>query len=135
MPACTTENWMTTMRRRAAWGGLMAMVLAAGCGDSPTRPSARLPATFEMSANQTVRVEGTDLQITADVPSSRCGPADLCVAFYGTRLIARIDGARPIELEIPLDGQPVQRRVGRYTVSFVGFLWGPARLKVLVEGD
>ena len=24
--------------------------------------------------------------------------------------------------------------VGRYTVSFIGFLWDPARVKVLVEG-
>jgi hypothetical protein len=125
---------MTTMTRGAAVCGLMAMVFATACGDSPTRPSAHLPATYEMTGNQTVRVEGTDLQITVDVPPSTCGAADLCVAFYGTRLIARVDGAPPVELEIPLDGRPVQRRVGRYTVSFIGFLWDPARLKVLVEG-
>ena len=61
---------MTTMTRGAALCGLLAMVFAAGCGDSPTRPSAHLPATLEMTANQTVTVEGTNLQITVDTPPS-----------------------------------------------------------------
>lgn len=125
---------MTTMTRSAALGGLMAMVFAAACGDSPTRPSAHLPATLEMTANQTVQVDGTDLRLTVDVAPSSCGPASSCVAWFGTRLIARVDGAAAVELEIPNDGRPAQRRVGRYTVSFIGFLWDPARLKVLVEG-
>jgi hypothetical protein len=125
---------MTTMTRGGLLGGLTAMMFAAACGDSPTRPSAHLPATFEMTANQTVRVEGTDLQITLDVLPSTCGPADFCVAWSGTRLVSRVEGAPPVELEVPPDGRPVQRQVGRYTVSFIGFLWDPARLKVLVEG-
>jgi hypothetical protein len=125
---------MTTMTRCATLCGLLAMVFVAACGDSPTRPSAHLPATFDMTANQTVRVEGTDLQITLDVLPSRCGAADFCVAWYGTRLIARVDGAPPVEIDVPLDGRPAQRQVGRYRVSFIGFLWDPARLKVLVEG-
>jgi len=125
---------MTTMTRGAALCGLLAMVFAAGCGDSPTRPSAHLPATLEMTANQTVTVEGTNLQITVDTPPSTCGPADFCLAWYGTRLIARIDGAPPVELDVPLDGRQAQRQVGRYTVSFIGFVWDPARIKVLVEG-
>jgi hypothetical protein len=132
MPAhWKTEDGMTTMTRGAA---VIAMACATACGDSPTRPSAHLPATLEMAANQTVTVEGTSLQITIDVPPSRCGPADLCVAWYGTRLIARAAGAPAVELEVPLDGRPAQRQVGRYTVSFIGFLWDPARIKVLVEG-
>lgn len=126
---------MTTMTRSAAVCGLMAMLIATACGDSPTRPSARLPATYEMTANQTLRVEGTDLQITVDVPPITCGPAASCLAFYGARFIARVDGARPVEWELPLDGRPAQRQVGRYTVTFVGFLWDPARLEVLVEAD
>jgi hypothetical protein len=135
MPApCKTEDGMTTMTRGAAVGGLTALLFAAACGDAPTRPSAHLPATFEMTANQTVRVEGTDLQITLDVLPSTCGAADLCLAWAGTRLISRVDDAPPVELEVPPDGRPVQRKVGRYTVSFVGFLWDPARLKVRVEG-
>lgn len=125
---------MTTMTRGAALSGLMAMVFAAACGDSPTRPSVHLPATFEMTGNQTVRVEGTNLQITLDVPPTTCGAADICIAFYGTRLIARAGGAPPVEIDVPDDGRPVQRQVGPYTVSFVGFLWNPARVKVLVEG-
>jgi hypothetical protein len=36
---------------------------------------------------------------------------------------------------VPLDGQRAQQRVGRYTVSFIGFVWDPARIKVLVEGS
>jgi hypothetical protein len=125
---------MTTMTRRAALSGLTAMVFAAACGDSPTRPSADLPATFEMTGNQTVSVEGTDLLITLDVPPSTCGAADICIAFYGTRLIARAGGAPPVEIEVPDDGRPTQGQIGRYTVSFIGFLWNPARVKVLVEG-
>ena len=125
---------MTTMTRRAVLCGLMAMVFATACADAPTRPSAQLPATFEMTGNQTVRVEGTNLQITLDVPPNTCGAADFCLAFYGTRLIARVDGAPPVEIEVPHDGSPAQRQVGRYTVSFVGFLWDPARVKVLIEG-
>ncbi|MEO5819592.1 MAG: hypothetical protein ABIT71_03745 [Vicinamibacteraceae bacterium] len=126
---------MTTMTRGAALGGLMALMFTVACGDSPTRPSPQLPATLEMTGNQTVRVDGTNLQITVDVPPSRCGAADSCLAWYGTRLIARVDGAPPVELEVRLDGHPVQRRVGRYTVSFIGFLWNPARIQVLVEGS
>jgi hypothetical protein len=126
---------MTTMTRGVALSGLMALVCIAGCGDSPTRPSPRLPATLEMTGNQTVTVEGTNLQITVDVAPSTCGPNELCIAFYDTRLIARLGGAPPVEIEVPLDGHPVQRRVGRYTVSFIGFLWNPARIKVLVEGS
>jgi len=125
---------MTTMTRGGLFGSLTAMLFAAACGDGPTRPSAHLPATFEMTANQTVRVEGTDLQITLDVLPSTCGPADVCVAWSGTRLVSRVAGAPPVELEVPPDGRPVQRQVGRYTVSFIGFLWDPARLEVLVEG-
>ena len=125
---------MTTITRGAARCGLMAMVFAAACGDSPTRPSTHAPAIFEMTANQTVRVDGTNLQITLDVLPGSCGPADFCVAFHGSRLIARAGGAPPVEIEIPHDGSPARGQVGRYTVSFAGFLWDPARVKVLVEG-
>jgi hypothetical protein len=125
---------MTTMTRGAALCGLMATAFAAACGDSPTRPSAHLPTTLEMKGNQTVRVEGTNLQITLDGPPSTRGAADYCLAWFGARLIARVDGAPPVELEVPLDGRPAQRQVGRYTVSFIGFLENPARIKVLVEG-
>jgi len=46
-------------------------------------------------------------------------------------------GAREAQIQLsrlPLDGRPAQRQVGRYTVSFIGFVWDPARIKVLVEG-
>jgi hypothetical protein len=126
---------MLTMTRGAAAGGLLALLIATGCGDSPTQPSVQLPATYEMTANQTVSVDGTNLTITLDVPPSPCGPNASCVAWYGARLISRADGAQPVTLEVPHDGRPAAQRVGRYTVSFVGFVWEPARIKVLVEGS
>ena len=126
---------MLTMTRGAAACGLWTLLVASGCGDSPTQPSAHLPATYEMTANQTVAVEGTPLSITLDVPPSPCGPDASCVAWYGARLISRTDGAQPVTLDVPLDGRPTAQRVDRYTVSFVGFVWEPARIKVLVEGS
>jgi hypothetical protein len=124
---------MTTMTRGAAWCGLMLMLFAAACGDSPTRPSAHLPATLEITGDQTVRVEGTNLRITAGVPPGNCGAADLCRAFEGTQLFAQVGAGSPVELEIAPDGRPVRRQVGRYIVTFIGFLWDPARFKVRVE--
>jgi len=125
---------MTTMTRGAALVcGLMAMVSAAACNDSPAQPSARLPATYEMTANQTVRVEGTELRITLDVQPNACGADNSCLAWYGTHLVSRLDGAAPVSFEVPPDGTPVHRQVGPYTVSFVGFVWDPARVQVRVD--
>ena len=118
---------MTTMTRSAALCGAMAMVLAAACGDSPTQPSAHLPATVTLAANQTVTVEGTNLQITVDAPPYPCNDTGSCLAWYGARLIARVDGGPAVELAVPVDGQRAQQRVGRYTVSFIGFsIWASA---------
>ena len=126
---------MLTMTRGAAAGGLLTLLIASGCGDSPTRPTAQLPVTYEMTANQTVSVDGTNLSITLDVPPSQCGPNASCIAWYGARLISRADGAQPVTFDLPADGRPTAQRVGRYTVSFIGFVGEPARVKVLVEGS
>ena len=104
---------MTTMTRSAALCGAMAMVLA----------------------GQTVTVDGTNLQITVDAPPYPCNDTGSCLAWYGARLISRVDGGPAVELAVPVDGQRAQQRVGRYTVSFIGFVWDPARIKVLVEGS
>jgi hypothetical protein len=125
---------MTTMTRSAALCGVLALLFTAACGDSPTQPSA-LPATVTIAANQTATIEGTNLRITVDAPPYPCNDTASCIAWYGSRLILRIDDGPAAELAVPLDGRPAQQRIGRYTVSFVGFVWDPARIKVLVEGS
>lgn len=123
---------MTTMTRGAALGGLMALLVAAACGDSPTQPSPQLPATFEMTANQSVNVPGTDLRLSLEVPPSTCGANASCLAWYGGRVVAQ--SGRAAAVEIPVDRGPTQRSVGVYTVSIAEFLYGPARIAVTVEG-
>jgi hypothetical protein len=133
MPAlCETEDWMTTMTRGAARCGLIGLLFMAGCGDSPTRPSPQLPATFEMTANQSVNVPGTDLRLSLQVPPSNCGADASCLAWYGGRIVAQ--SGRAAAVEIPVDQGPTQRSVGSYTVSVADYLWGPARIAVTVEG-
>ena len=97
------------------------MVLAAACGASPRDRAQPYVELREPDRDARHRSRSRSL------PRRHCRPADFCLAWYGTRLIARIDGAPRSNSTAARWTTGRQRQVGRYTVSFLGFVWDPAR--------